>query len=73
MDMDYHELDNLLDSLLKAEGLPSSVEYNSDTINYHRYSKYRIVIKTLFRIIEADLFYRTYIRRRIDRLHKICC
>ena len=70
MDMDYHELDNLLDSLLKAEGLPSSVEYSGDTINYRRYSKYRIIIKTLFRIIEADLFYRTYMRRRIGTFKK---
>jgi len=70
MDMDYHELDNLLDTLLKAEDLPSSVEYSSDTINYHRYSKYRIIIKTLFKIIEADLFYRTYIRKKIGSFKK---
>ena len=68
--MDYHELDNLLDTLLKAEDLPSSVEYSSDTINYHRYSKYRIIIKTLFKIIEADLFYRTYIRKKIGSFKK---
>ncbi|UCF13701.1 MAG: hypothetical protein JSW06_05455 [Thermoplasmatales archaeon] len=70
MEMDYYELDTLLDSFLKAEDLPSSVEYSSDAINYHRYSKYRIVIKALFRIIEADLFYRTYIKRKISSFKK---
>lgn len=70
IDMDYNELDNLLDSLLKAENLPHTVEYRSDMMNYHRYSKFRLLTKALYRSIEADLFYRKYIKKRIISFKK---
>lgn len=68
--MDYHELDVLLNSLLEAEGLPCSIEYRSSEINYHRFNKGRLLAKILFRFLEADFFYRTYIRPRITPFKK---
>ena len=38
IDMDYNDLDNELDSLLKAEDLPCSVEYSDKRINYYKYN-----------------------------------
>lgn len=70
MDVDYNELNNLLDLLLKAECLPDRVKYSSNSINYNKYSKIRIIIKALYRFVEVDLFYRTYIKKKIKPFKK---
>ena len=68
VDMSYEELDNILDSLLKAENLPSSIEYTGNSVNYYKYDRLRLIIRVLFKIIETDLFYKTYIKRKVFRL-----
>ncbi|UCF11721.1 MAG: hypothetical protein JSW06_06630 [Thermoplasmatales archaeon] len=70
LDMDYHELDNLLDSLLDAANLPSKIEYSSNAINYSRPKKTWIKMKILYRLIEAQFFNLTYIRKRLNPLKK---
>ncbi|MCK4332757.1 MAG: class 1 isoprenoid biosynthesis enzyme [Thermoplasmatales archaeon] len=70
IDMDYNELDALLDSLLKLENLPSNIYYRSDTIDYRRRSMFRIIRKALYRLVQAEIFYMTYIRKRIRQLKK---
>ncbi|UCF12391.1 MAG: class 1 isoprenoid biosynthesis enzyme [Thermoplasmatales archaeon] len=70
VDMNYNELDDLLDSLLKLEGLPSNINYRSDTINYHRRSMIWIITKALYRLVRAEIFYLTYVRKRIGQLKK---
>lgn len=68
--MEYNELDTLLNSLLEAEGLPSSVEYRSSAINYYRFNRGRFLAKALIRFLQADFFYRIYIRPRITPFKK---
>ena len=65
IDMNYEELNDLLGLLLKAEDLPSSVDYSGDKINYHKYSKFRLLMTALYRIFGAELFYRKQIKRRL--------
>ncbi len=68
INMDYSELDTLLNSLLDLEELPHTIKYRSDKINYQRRNMKIIIIKALFRLICAELFYLTYIRKRIMKL-----
>lgn len=70
VDMDYSELDTLLDALLELENLPSNINYKSDNINYHRRNKLWIIIKALYRLMKAEIFYRTYMRKRLHSLKK---
>jgi hypothetical protein len=70
IDMDYNELNNELDSLLKAEDLPCSVEYSDKRINYYKYNKCRLFISALSKFIKAILFYRRYINKRLGSLRK---
>ena len=65
MDMNYAELNDTLDSLLKSVDLPSSVDYSSERMNYHRYKKSRLFVSTLSKRIKAGLFYRLYIKNRL--------
>ncbi len=70
LDMNYNELKNLLDSLLKKEGLVGNIEYKSDKINYSRRSTTYIIIRSLFKVFEAELYYNTYIRKRLKKIKK---
>ena len=70
IDMKYNELENLIDSLLKKEGLPDNIEYKSNEIVYSRRSKFLILTKALIKLIEAEFFYNTYIRKRLKFLKK---
>jgi len=70
IDMNYNELDRLLDSLLEAEKLPKSIIYKSDQINYRRRNKLGIMIKAFIRLVQAEIFYMTYIMKRLRPLKK---
>jgi len=70
IEMDYNELNNELDLLLKAEDLPFSVEYSGKKINYFKYNKPRLFITALSRIINAALFYRIHINKKLGPLRK---
>ena len=70
VDMDYNELDTLLDSLLELGSLPSNINYKSDSINYRRRSKLWIITKALYRLARAEIFYMSYIRKRLGTLKK---
>jgi len=70
IDMDYYELDTLLDLLLKTEKLPSKIEYSSDKINYHRQHRLRILLKAVYRLSKAQLFYMNYMKKEICVLKK---
>jgi len=63
--MNFSELNETLDLLLKEEGLPGSVNYSGERINYNKYSKFKLLMTAIYRIIAADLFYRTKIKRRL--------
>jgi len=68
--MNYPELENMLDSLLKTEGLSSTIEYRGDHINYGRRRRLWLLLKAVYRLLNAQLFYMSYIRGKIHRLKK---
>ena len=70
IDMDYNELDNELNLLLKAEDLPCSIKYSDEKIYYYKYNRSRLFISALSNIIKAELFYRRYIKKRLGSLKK---
>ena len=71
LDMNYKELNNLLDSLLKAEGLPINIDYRSNTINYYKYNKLRTFFRVIPNIIKSKLFYNIYIKKRLGSFKNI--
>jgi hypothetical protein len=71
LDMSYDELSTLLDDLLKKVGLPSKITYKSDKINYTRRNKIPILIKAVYRVVRAQIFYMTYIQKRIAKLKNL--
>lgn len=70
LDLTYNELDQLLDSLLKKESLPSTVMRTSDAIVYQRHNKLWIIIKAAYRLILAEAIYWVYIQPRLAPLRK---
>ncbi|MFH1101948.1 MAG: class 1 isoprenoid biosynthesis enzyme [Methanobacteriota archaeon] len=65
LEMEYHELNTLLDSLLANQGLPSQIQYHGNHINYQRRQRVRILFKAVYRLIKAQIFYMTSIRKKI--------
>ena len=63
--MNFSELNDTLDLLLKNADLPDSVTYSGDRINYNKYSKMRLLFVALYRLLAAELFYRRQIQRRL--------
>ena len=70
MEMDYNELDALLDSMLKSKNLPSIIEYSGNQINYHKKRRLWLLVIAAFRITRAHLFYIRYIKKKIHPLKK---
>jgi len=68
IDMNYNELDKLLDNFLKNENLPSIIPYKSEEINYPRRSKIPLLIKAFFRLMQAEVFYQSYIKKQLRPL-----
>ena len=68
IDMNYEELDNLLDNFLKNEKLPSTIPYRSEDIDYTRRSKIPILLKAFYRLMKAELFYQSYIKKQLSPL-----
>lgn len=66
LNMNYKELDTLLNSLLKAEGLPNSIDHYSNKLNYTKYSKYRLYLRTIIMGIKSKIFYKTYIKKKLS-------
>jgi hypothetical protein len=68
INMNYKELETLLDLLLARENFPSDITYRSDSIHYQRRSMVPIIAKALYRLIRAEIVYQTYLRKRIKQL-----
>lgn len=68
IDMNYEELDNLLDNFLKNEKLPSTIPYRSEQINYTRHSKIPLLLKAFYRLMKAEVFYQSYIKKQLRPL-----
>ena len=68
IDMNYEELDKLLDKFLKNEHLPSTLPYRSEDINYPRHSKIPLLLKAFYRLIKAEIFYQSYIKKQLRPL-----
>ena len=68
VDMNYKELETLLDSLLAREGFPAEINYRSDMIHYRRRNMVLIIVKALYRLIRAELVYQNYLRKKIKQL-----
>ncbi len=68
IDMKYDELDKLLNQFLKDEKLPSNIPYRSEEINYPRRSKIPILLKAFYRLMRAELFYQSYIKKQLNPL-----
>jgi len=70
LEMNFQELNDTLDLLLQKVGLPKSVEYSGEKINYNKYSRIRLLIIAIYRMITAELFYRKQIIRRLGVFKK---
>ncbi|MDH7507565.1 MAG: class 1 isoprenoid biosynthesis enzyme [Candidatus Thermoplasmatota archaeon] len=68
IEMNYLELNELLDNLLKNENLPSTIPYRSKKINYPRRSKFFLLLKAFYRLIKAEMFYQSYIKKQLRPL-----
>ncbi len=68
IDMNYSELDKFLNNFLENENLPSIIPYKSERINYPRRNKIPLLLKAFFRLIKAEVFYQTYIKKQLRPL-----
>jgi len=71
MEMNYEELNILLDSFLAAENLPSIVAYHDSSIHYRRQQRLRMLLKALHRLLQAQSFYMKNIKKQFKQLKKI--
>ncbi len=71
LEMNYDELEKTLDHLLKNMDLPCSIHYHNDTINYHHYTRRRLLCSSLYRLIESTIFFQSYIKKRIYPYRKM--
>jgi hypothetical protein len=69
--MNFSELNETLDLLLKNENLPGSVSYSGVSINYHKYNKIRLLVIALYRLLGAELFFRKQIKRRLGGFKRV--
>ena len=65
IDMNYSELEILLDSLLEYENLQSDINYRNKNINYNRKKIFWVFLKAIYQLVRAEIFYLTYIRKRM--------
>ncbi len=70
INFDFEELNGKLDFLLKKEKLPLKIDYKSNKINYHKKNRFFIFTKAIIRLIEAEIFYKTYMKKKIKVLKK---
>ena len=68
LEMDYSELNALLDSLLAAEQLPTMINYKGTSINYERRQRIRILLKAVVRLFKVQFFYSSYMKNKIQHL-----
>lgn len=70
LEMNYNELDTLLNSLLTSAALPNHILYRENRINYQRQKRGRMLLKAVYRLGQAQLLYTTYVREKINVLKK---
>jgi len=70
LEMNFSELNDTLDSLLKKMELPGSVTYSGASIHYKKYNKIRLLIVAAYRLLAAELFYRKHIQKKLGGLRK---
>lgn len=68
VDMSYDELDLLLELLLKSEGLSSRIDYGSNQIDYYKKRRLKLLLKAVFRLGKAQLFYMKYMGEKVKEL-----
>ena len=68
LEMDYNELNTILDSLLTSQNLPSSLYYKGDHINYRRQQRLRILFTAVKRLFQAQRFYMKEMKTKINAL-----
>jgi hypothetical protein len=65
LDMNFSELNDTLDVLLKEADLPPYVHYSGEKINYNKFNIMKLLIIGSSRLIAAEIFYRKQIIRRL--------
>jgi len=68
--MNFSELNETMDILLREENLPGSVEYRGDKINYTKYSRVRLLLVATYRLLAAEKSYRKQIVSRLGSFKK---
>ena len=68
MEMNYDELNTLLDSLLAAEHLPSFIPYQDTHIHYRRQQRLRMLLKAVYRLFQAQSFYMKNVKKQLQQL-----
>jgi hypothetical protein len=70
LEMNFSELNDTLDLLLKKVNLPDSVMYNGERINYNKFNIIKLLIIGVYRLFEAEIFYRQQIIQRLGSFKK---
>jgi hypothetical protein len=70
LEMNFSELNDTLDLLLKKVNLPDSVMYTGERINYNKFNIIKLLIIGVHRLFEAEIFYRQQIIQRLGSFKK---
>jgi hypothetical protein len=65
LEMNFSELNDTLDQLLKDVNLPETVMYTGEKINYNKFNIIKLLIIGVNRLFAAEIFYRKQIIRRL--------
>jgi len=71
VEMEYDELDVLLDFLLTSANLSSKIDYSSDQINYDKKRRFWLLLKAVYRLFIAQLFYMKYMKKKVNMLKNL--
>jgi len=70
MQMSFSELNTTLDVLLNAANLPGAVRHHGKEIQYRKYSRMRLLLIALYRLLAAQMFYQKQILTRLGSFKK---
>lgn len=68
MQLTYQELNQLLDTLLEKNHLPSMIPYKDNKIKYKRKHQIRILLTAIYQLFKAQYYFTTCLRYQINKL-----
>jgi hypothetical protein len=70
LEMNFSELNETLDFLLKNVKLPGSIMYTGERINYNKFNIIKLLVIGVHRLFAAEIFYRQQIIQRLGSFKK---